>query len=438
MKKIYLAALALLSLAANAQTVTDSINMQPRNVNDVYYNFTTQTKDTVNNTNWHLAFALRRAQPPLRTMQAATVRINDGLGVEAYRSDFEGSEWADFDTSGYRTWTQYYNSDSTWDIGALNVERNLSNPFDYGWGEYNMTTRDVNGKVIWLLVLSTNPNNPFAPKIFKKLWIDKISYDTAWMFTIANLDGTDSNSVVISKAAFRNKLFAYYNFTTNQVLDREPDRPWDVLFTRYKALVTLYGQTLMYPVVGALHAPGLFAAKIEGPNAKDVTPNDTGLNFMPNIATINWDWKMITTTPGEWPVRDSLAYMIRKNGALPDGFIYHRLVFTRYYASNSYQNITFNTTTFTSTSVGSTLNNQLAVNVYPNPSKNFIQVASNIPVNAQITITDLSGKMLVNHNHNFGINNEATIDIANLHNGIYLVNISSGEKSTTKRLIISN
>lgn len=437
MKKIYTAILTLLSLGAYAQSVTDSVNMQPRNVVDVYYNFTTQTQDTVNNTNWHLAFALRRAQPPLRTMQAATIRINDGLGVEAYRSDFEGSEWADFDTTGYRTWTQYYNSDSTWDIGALNVERNLSNPFDYGWGEYNMTSRDVNGKAIWLLVLTTNPNNPFAPKFFKKLWVDKISYDTAWMFTIANLDGSDSNSVVISKTNFQNKLFAYYNFNTNQTLDREPSRPWDVLFTRYKALVTLYGQTLMYPVVGALHAPGLVAAKIEGPNAKDITPNDAGISYRPNIATIDWDWKMITTTPGEWPVRDSLAYMIRKDGALPGGFTFHRLVFDRYYASSVYQNITFNVTTFTTTSVGSTLNNQLAVNVYPNPASSYIQVALDMPLNAQITITDLSGKTVVNQNHHFGTSNQATVDIANLQNGMYLVSISANGISTTKRLMIS-
>jgi hypothetical protein len=96
--------------------------------------------------------------------------------------------------------------------------------------------------------------------------ISKIVYDTQWVFTISNINGTDSNTVTINKSNFNNKLFAYYNVFSKQVIDREPAlNTWDLLFTKYKTLVTLYGQTLMYPVMGVLNHPMMQSAKIMTP-----------------------------------------------------------------------------------------------------------------------------------------------------------------------------
>jgi len=431
MKKIFITVLVSIAIHATAQ-ITDSITMFPKNVVDVYYNFITQTKDSVSNTNWHLAFAVRKAQPPLNTMQAATISINDGLGVEVYKSNLTVANWTNFDTTGYKTWKQFYNSDSTWDIGAFNVERNKNNPFDYGWGEYNMTSRNVNGKNIWLLVLSSNPNNPLAPKFFKKLWVDKISYDTAWMFAIANIDGSDSTHVVIPKAAFNNKLFAYYNFITKQVLDREPNRPWDVVFTKYKSLVTLFGQTLMYPVVGVLHAPKLSVAKVIKPNAKDATPSDSNLTFLPNIANIGWDWKVITTTPGEWPIKDSLAYILKRGE-----FNYSKIVFSRYAASSTYQNITFNVTNYITTGISHTANNLAELSIYPNPATNHIAINLSNVLNANIVISDVTGKTIYNANNNFNTNQVVYVNTDNFNNGLYFVTVTSAGYTKTKRILIS-
>jgi hypothetical protein len=143
-------------------------------------------------------------------MQAATIRINEGSGVEVFKSSFTASEWNDFDTAQWMTWPTFFNSDSTWDIGAFNQQRNLSNPFDYGWGQYDMNSRDVIGNKIWLLAITTSPN-PSAPKSLKKLMISKIVYDTQWVFTISNIDGTDSNTVTINKSNFNNKFYSSFS-----------------------------------------------------------------------------------------------------------------------------------------------------------------------------------------------------------------------------------
>lgn len=428
MKKNLFTILFLASFASNLfaqSTITDSLSMTVGTSVDVFYNLQTGKKDTVSNRNWHLAFAVRNAQPPTKTMQAATVLINEGRGVSLYETNKTLADWNTFDTTGWKTWKPAFNSDSSWDVGAFNKSRDTAQSFDYGWGMYNMNSRDVSGSKIFLI--ANDGANPGAPaNNFRKICIQKIVYDTQWIFTISKLDGTDSNTVKINKKDFAGKLFAYYNMNTNSVIDREPipANQWNLLFTRYKALVTLGPTTIMYPVMGVLQNTNTFACKLTGPNA--FTADYDSLNFIPKIRTIDWDWKVITTTPGEWPIVDTTVFFTIVGNQI------HKINFTKYYAASDRQVIVFNKTKYNALAVNEAIKNKLQVSVYPNPANDNLFVALDSKTKtAQITISDLSGKSIINTT----LLNQNAIDISGLKLGMYMLTVSTENGSETVKFI---
>jgi hypothetical protein len=413
------------NLFAQSTTTTDSLSMTIGTAVDVYYNLQTGKKDTVNNRNWHLAFAIRNAQPPTKTMQAATVLINEGRGVSLYETNKTMADWNTFDTTGWKAWRPAFNSDSSWDVGAFNKNRDTAQSFDYGWGMYNMTSRDVSGSKIYLI--ANDGAYPGAPATnFRKICIQKIVYDTQWVFTISKLDGTDSNTVTIKKKDFAGKLFAYYNMNTNTVIDREPvpANQWNLLFTRYKALVTLGPTTIMYPVMGVLQNMNTMAYKLTGPTA--FTANYDTMKFIPKTRTIDWDWKVITTAPGEWPIVDTTVFFTKNANQI------NKIKFTRYYAASDRQVIVFNKTKYDALAVNEAIKNKLQVSVYPNPATENLFVALDSKTKtAQITISDLSGKSIINTT----ILNQNNIDISGLKVGIYMLTVSTENGSETVKFI---
>ncbi len=424
-KLFTLIALAFATSGTFAQvTITDSVSMLPSTVVDVFYNLETGKKDTVRNNNWHLAFAMRHAQPPLKTMQAATVLINEGRGVSLYSSNQTLTNWSSFDTTNWMSWPSNFNSDSTLEVGAFNQGRNVSNPFDYGWGQYNTTSRDVAGNKIYLLAI--DGPYPGAPSSgFRKICIQKIAYDTQWVFTISKLDGTDSNTVTINKNQFNGKLFAYYNMNTNTVIDREPIpySQWNLLFTRYKTLVTLGPQTVMYPVMGVLQNPNTMAYKVAGATANAATYDTTLFNG--KSRGIDWDWKEITTTPGEWPVKDSLVYFTRVDNKI------NKIKFTKYYAASDRQIIIFNKTSYAGLSVNENVYNTVTASVYPNPATTELNIELSNAKQANVTISNLSGKTIATGN----FINAGKVDVSGLQTGMYLLNIATENGSQTIKFI---
>jgi hypothetical protein len=79
--------------------------------------------------------------------------------------------------------------------------------------------------------------------------------------------------------------------------------------------------------------------------------------------------------------------------------------------------------------------------VYPNPAKNnfSIQFPKNIASDVEVTITNTNGQVLkkLRITQNEIINNEKSIDISNLNNGIYLVQLYSNSYSKAIKLAIS-
>ena len=80
------------------------------------------------------------------------------------------------------------------------------------------------------------------------------------------------------------------------------------------------------------------------------------------------------------------------------------------------------------------------VSIYPNPSNGIINVRFETTSNdnVKIELFDLQGRRVYRSNHS---NNQSLFDepiaIGKLANGIYVLNVSQGNKSTTKRIIFS-
>jgi len=75
-----------------------------------------------------------------------------------------------------------------------------------------------------------------------------------------------------------------------------------------------------------------------------------------------------------------------------------------------------------------------AVNVYPNPANNFVNLA-NIPNGSAVKIIDITGKVV----YSSAITNEqtTTINTADFTNGIYLIRIDTNGSSANRKLIVN-
>ncbi len=82
-------------------------------------------------------------------------------------------------------------------------------------------------------------------------------------------------------------------------------------------------------------------------------------------------------------------------------------------------------------------NNNL--NVYPHPASNQIIIESEIlsKPNTFITITSLSGKLIYSQMFE-NLENTQVIAVNKLKNGIYILNVSNGEKTINKKFIVQH
>ena len=426
----------LLAIAATLSAQTsrvDSVSMGSGYPYDVFYNLTTGTKDTVVNTNWHLAFSTRPALPPANVMRSTTVRINASRNVTLYKSNFTSSQWKSFDTTGYAAWPVMTNGDSSWDVAAFNADYIASNPFDYGWGQYNMTSHNVEGSKMFLLAIGSG-----SAKTYKKITIQKLSYDTLWFFTFSNIDGTDSTTQIINKPDYKGKMFAYYNILTKTTIDREPTKPWDLLFTYFRANATFPGYpTMPFNFAGVLQAPQLNVARVAN-IAKPLSDTTNATNYSKRISTIGWDWKVtpLSAPPaGPWDLTDSLTYFIKRD----KDSVTFKLTFDKFSNVPS-QIIVFNIKTIlpkstTGISNVSDINNEILV--YPNPATQLVNVS--IPSlsgkeQMSLSIIDMTGKTVASKSVT-GSNN-IQLDLAGFNKGLYFINLNIDGVNSTKKIIV--
>lgn len=354
-------------------------------------------------------------------MRSVSVIANEGRGVRVFEAN--NATWSSFDTAGYTTWNNPHNNDSTWDIGPLNVNRNMADPFDFGWGSYDLGSHDVIGSKMYLVRITTG-SGPSAVNVFKKLTIDALIYDTQWVFTYANIDNSDSTQMTISKKHYAGKLFAYHNLVNDSTFDREPSAPWDLLFTRYGTFVTQFGQTIFSTTTGVLNHPTVMTSKANGLPTAQLQPG----TYVSNITNIGTDWK-INPGPGQltFVMKDSLAYFTKRADGQTD-----KLVFTGLTTSATGV-VSFNKTNI---SLGTGLKEANAVglvSVYPNPATSTITLQLNDAKTYAVAIYDITGKSKLNTSVKGSQN---TIDISGLQSGVYFISVENNGAKKAARLIV--
>lgn len=290
--------LLLSALQAQTAVIRDSVEMGSGYANQIYYSLQNGPVASAPAAGWHLAFEV-----PIR---GAAIRINSARGVVVWSTTKDTSEWATLSLAD--TIERLYDDLCQWEIGALNRGAAPGDPFDVGWGQYDLITHITRGKALFILGLPDGSR--------KKLWIRQLQ-GSQYTVRLANLDGSQDTTFVVDKSIAAGRNFVYLKLLpTIEVLSVEPAATdWDLLFTPYTALLS--GNT-PYPVTGVLQNAGVRTARVSlssEANPDTLTPSAYPLDSC--ISTIGYDWKRYDMSSNSWVLADTLYFLVRdKAGAL--------------------------------------------------------------------------------------------------------------------------
>ncbi len=420
MKKILLfAALmfsGLLPISSFANPVHDTVTMGPGYGNDVFYSLSSGVVKTEPRNNWDIAFYTSR--------WSAGIIINEGAGHMLYTYPLgDTSAWNNIDSTGISEWINLHNSDTIWEDGAFN-RNSLGHP-DYGWGVYNMINHDVVGDSLYILKLANGS--------LKKLWIKrKNSITNTFHFKYANLNGLQEVNETLNVTPYQsNRMFIYYSLATQSVVDREPDiNSWDLQWSRYAAIVyDLSGNPSYYIVVGVTNNLEVETSK-HHPVGSDFDSWFTK-PFEAYKTPIGHNWKEFNMTQFQWLITDSLTYFVKNR----QGDIY-KLQFD-YFSGSGTGKTGLVKKLLSLVSVNDEPSTS-ALSVFPNPSASVITVV--LPEsenNAEIRIFDQAGRLVLSETTSAKAQNYQ-VNIENLRNGLYIVEVKNENATSRQKLIVKH
>lgn len=275
--------------------VEKSISLQPGYSDAVYYKFSNNTAQSFTASDWDIAFL--RTDP-----MSIGVRVNDGAGIEVYEASNDPANWANIDPANIANWTQLFNSDTTWTVGAFD-----KGSATYGWGEYNMANHHVEGSIVFVL--------KYADDSFKKFMIE--DFYGGYTFKYADWNATSSTweadeNYVLPNSNNPDNQFNYFSLITDsEVIAAPAMSDWDLVFKQYSTDV---GDGMMYPVTGVLHNPDVSVAENTEPNGNADTSN---LQYSDDINTVGYDWKKYDMEAGSYTLNpDKYFYLKDANGTV--------------------------------------------------------------------------------------------------------------------------
>lgn len=400
------------SLAAQ-QTVT--VSTSPSNATQTWYSFQNGVVESRPLAEWDLAFEI--------TGITGSILANTAKGIAVYKAPYALTQWASIDTAGLAaSWPMQHNSETNWSSGAFN-QGLTSNPFDLGWGIYNMITHNIAGDSAFVVKLANGA--------FKKFRVDGYSSATDnFTFTWADLDGSNQQSNTLNRTTFAGRNFGYVSLENNTVFDREPaTNTWDLLFTRYMAFVP-FPVPSMYPVAGVLQNRDIEVQRVNG-----VTPAFSDWSagtFSPAINGIGFDWKNFNQQTFQWEYATDRVHFAKDR----DGNIW-KLVFTAYGGSATGE-MTFTQELISATSVQE-LDAATTFTLYPNPVVDGrTQVLVDMPATAaDLLVFDGSGRMVMTQRIN-GLGGMVlhTLDVSGLSAGLYTIRLVGEGVQASSRLVV--
>lgn len=277
---------------------TDSISMGADYANDIYYSLSEGLIKETPNSEWDIAFST-----PLQT---ATILINESKGMKSYI--YRKGRYNDFDimdTSGiYLQEVLYNDKEDIYKTGALNRTFEIRiPPFNYGWGTYRMQDHNVYPDSAFFLQLADGSFIKFAIKL-------KEGNTNSYYFKWADLNGDKLTGDSIYANNYLDKRFVYYDLSSKEIIDREPDKEnWDLLFTRYHRSVEVGSHYEDYIVTGVLFNKGIEAEKVEGILHNEAIFSED--NLVDNTDVIGDDWKIFDPVSFTYSIDENLTYFIK-------------------------------------------------------------------------------------------------------------------------------
>lgn len=421
-------------LQTNAQSwVYDSVALGAGNANDVYYSMKNGAIKTESNTNWHLGFEMMPPGPYGNVSVIANHTLGKVMVYSAHSSasanfaTFSGS-----DTTGLiADVNALYNADTNWHYGAFNRTAG-SSLLDYGWGMYDMTSHNVVGDSIFVVIVDGD-----AYKLWIKEYVASPSDSVKYTFRIAALDGSSDNTLSIYRKPYQDKNFVYYDVKNNSIVDRDPARTtWDILFKNYSELTPFGpGVFVNYGVTGALSNFGVSVSDVRGvhvDSAKYLNYTSAETNYRNEIGS---DWKTYDMTNMVYVVPDSVSFFVRSFNSSE----YYQLRFISYTGSSTGKIHFGKRMVADVTSVADVTNNVSAHAIVPNPARNNadLMIDAKEAATARLFVTDITGKVVLNSvvNLNIGMNG-LRIDVSGYTSGTYLVTLTDGSWKITDKLIV--
>lgn len=432
-KNLLLLSALFFGFAASAQVdengyTTVDVSMQPAYTNQVYYKLSTNTQTPVAANSWDISFQKAGGQ------SLGAVRVNDYKVTAIYEVSQDITEWADIDVTVQTGWTQLYNSETEWSVGAFDTASDNTSSFGFGWGLYDMGTHHVNGTRIFVLQYGTGGTATYKKIILQNLNttnqggpIMTIKY-SSWSEGAWTADQTPA----IAYSENPGTECLYYSLESNATVTVAPaDTAWDFVFSKYYGEVQIGGSPVMYGVTGALQngtASGVTIAAVEEAGTLVDFTLPAANAYSENINTIGDDWKAFNQGTMTYEIPEMTYYV-----KYADGSIY-RMYFLSF-AGQSTGNLSFKFKEVTPTAGTGEFENNKSFSIYPNPSadKNVTVALNNLTEKANINIYSITGAKVF---ETAITSNTQQLNLSALNSGMYIVRVEAGNYTDTQKLII--
>ncbi len=416
---------AFLSISFSALDAQTTVTVGPGYGQQAFYRLADDATTNLVNDDWDIAFSTIGLQDAgVHINESATFQFGSTLPeLEVYL--LSGTTWDDptpIDPTQFDNSQRLFNDEKSWNYGgAFNQTRDVTNPFDFGWGTYDFMTNLVTGDLVFAIKMRNES--------WKKFTIEGINI-TTYTFRYADLDGSNEVTVSFDKEDYAGSM-AYFSFATGEFLDNVPVN-WDLMFTRYSSPINAGGVLANYVVTGALTNHG-----IETTLAKGVDPMNVDMAFYADslskeIGTIGYDWKEFNTA---WEVYDDYVYLIKD---LDEN--YWKIYFTEFAGSGS-GDITFiKEPALLSTSTDDQNALVETFGVSPNPAQGSTQVVFEWEQSSTVLtaeLVNLHGQVVRQYPLAVrqGLNAFTLNDLPEI-SGLYFLKVSDGSKQSTAKLMI--
>lgn len=409
----------LTTASLHAQSVNEVVSVGPSYSSEAYYDMEDGLVKTAPLNEWDIAFQINGFSSAIAT--------NGGTGVRLYLVPEKGVE--DFgtaiDTTGLSaSWTAWYNSATTWDMGAFNLGSDYETG-NFGWGAYNMVTHTVSGTALYVIILPDGTA--------KQIMIDGLLSGT-YSFSYANLDGTGKTTASIKKSDYAGKNFGYYSISQGTAVDHEPPAEnWDLVFGKYITWIAAGpGGVVPYVVTGVRANTGVMVAEVETTTPATEPKPVVDEDYTDTITMIGHDWK--TFAGGGYTMRN-VVYFVKDQ----EGNIY-RLYFTNFAGAET-GNIGFTKENLSVSSVTDAEQTVAQFGIYPNivekgNSFNVVFSVERPIADAQLRLFDATGREVYSATPGTSVGLRQIPVNADLPSGAYTATLDVDGKRMSNRVIV--